>query len=748
MRREKRRQRRVDPRGSSWGHTARQRVAAFVAATIGVTSILVFGLPSAASAEITNPLPRADTWVTNARISAMARQGNDLYVGGEFTRWGPATGHGVLVDPNTGGVTNISPVVDGAVLDAAPDGSGGLYIVGAFNSVNGISRGHGAHLTASGAVTSWDPAASGIIRQIEPIGSNFFIGGDFYTIENVVRPKVAMVDPTVGSPFGWHPTINGPVEALALSPDHLRLFVGGEFTTVGGQSRKNVASVLVSTGAVEAWAPQPNGAVKTIALSPTGSRVYIGGTFTIVGAPRKKLAAVDAITGLLDPTWTADADGAVFSLAVSPNDDVYIGGGFTKVASKSRSNLAAVSTSGALLPWNPIATSAVFGITLPGDGTAWLAGAFGSVRFKPRVFTAHVDLVQGFNVAGADPLLSAPARIIVPMPDGSLFIGGDFTSSGTSVRPYLARIDATTGVLDPTFAPNLDGAVETMDISDDGSTLYIGGLFNTVNGATRHLAGAVSLPSGAVTGFNPNVNGFEVSALDSRGGSVVLGGQFSKVSGVPIANVARVDSITGDPDAAWQPTPNGKVRRLIILSDRSTIIAGDFTKFGLVTNRKYLGLAGPNGGLQPWDPEPTSFVFAGALSPDANTFYAGLGGPGGVGNAVEAFHLSSDHRLWRTEGSGDVQALDLSPDGQTIYAGGHFVEIYATGTTNVIATRNRAMALRASDGGLLPWTPPLDFAGVGVFAVLAKSDALYLGGEFTRIGTQPRQALAFFPGTP
>jgi hypothetical protein len=263
------------------------------------------------------------------------------------------------------------------------------------------------------------------------------------------------------------------------------------------------------------------------------------------------------------------------------------------------------------------------------------------------------------------------------------------------------------------------------------------------------LAAALAIPSGALTGFDPNVNGVEVSAVAEGAGKVVLGGQFSKVGGVPIANAARVDAATGKPDLTWLPNPNAAVEDVDILGDHSVILSGQFTKLGVLTSRQYVALIGPGGGVQPWNPQPSSFVYEGIVSPDGATFYAGLVGKGGLGNAVEAFtRTGTGTRLWRTEGDGDVQAMALSPNGQTIYAGGHFFQIFQTGTSNVIAYRNRAMAISASNGALLPWAPPLDFGGEGVYAVLATNDAVYLGGEFGGIGSLPCQGFAIFPGNP
>ena len=687
--------------------------------------------------------------MTNGRVNAIVRVGNHVYLGGEFTTVGPNTGRGVFLDDRTGAVLPGSPSINGTVFDAVPDGAGGVYVVGDFYAVNGVSRGNGAHIRADGTLGPFDPGADSVIRQIVRVGTRWAIAGEFLSVKGVERVRLAIIDGT-GAPTSWRADVNGSVHALAVSPDGTRLFVGGTYGQIDGEVRRNVASVNVTTGVVDTWAPPTNSTVYAIAVSPNATRVYLGGTFTTVGVlPRQRVAVVDYGTGIVDPVWQANVDGAVFALAVNAADQLYIGGRFGKLKNVGRLNAGAVDASGAVLPWNPWATDAVYDITFAAGNTAWLTGMFTSVRFVQRMFLARVDLNGGELASTVDPFASGPSRLALPLSGGRLFFGGEFTSVNVTKRQYLARLNATTGELDPTFLPTLDGPVNTLDVSEDGSTLYIGGRFTLVNGVARRLAAALWLPAGNVTSFDPNVEGYEVLAIDQRGTKVFIGGQFNRIGGVPLANVARVEAQNGDVNLVFAPNPNAAVRDVDATPDGGAILGGDFTRLGVVNMRSYLVHVGPNGGVQPWAPDVPSFVTEGVLSADGSTYYAALIGPGGRGNAVEAYSRGPDAtRLWRTEGDGDVQAIALAPDGETIYAGGHFFRIFATGTSDVIALRNRAMALSTSNGALREWAPVLDFNGVGVFSILATADELYLGGEFMRIGSASTQGVAFFPGVP
>src|SRR5690242_7862239 len=103
---------------------------------------------------------RDDLWVTNGPVNAMAIQGNALYVGGAFTRVGPATG-GLVALHGTSGNYMLAPLnVDGQVNAMIPDGMNGWYIGGSFQHVQGVARGSLARINRDGAVLPWNPGVN------------------------------------------------------------------------------------------------------------------------------------------------------------------------------------------------------------------------------------------------------------------------------------------------------------------------------------------------------------------------------------------------------------------------------------------------------------------------------------------------------------------------------------------------------------------------------------------------------------
>ena len=80
--------------------------------------------------------------------------------------------------------------------------------------------------------------------------------------------------------------------------------------------------------------------------------------------------------------------------------------------------------------------------------------------------------------------------------------------AGTAVtRNYLFAFNATTGALDTGFVPSVNGEVDSIVPTADGTGVYVGGEFTTAGGVATRLA-EFNLTTGArVTTFNPSLNG-------------------------------------------------------------------------------------------------------------------------------------------------------------------------------------------------------------------------------------------------
>lgn len=182
--------------------------------------------------------------------------------------------------------------------------------------------------------------------------------------------------------------------------------------------------------------------------------------------------------------------------------------------------------------------------------------------------------VTGINDGIAVPSLGAHVTAFAQIGD-TLYVGGKFLAvqqgpGGTPVtQSYLAAFNRTTGEWIPGFAPVLDAPVWEIKAAPDGSKLFVGGEFTSVNGQpnTSYLA-ALNPISGAPVpdwvGFvsRPNASS-DVRAMDVQNGWVYVSGNFTRASGgtgtqftgpITLSRMARFRVSDGRPDGAWKPS--------------------------------------------------------------------------------------------------------------------------------------------------------------------------------------------------
>src|SRR5262249_39248006 len=138
---------------------------------------------------------RQDLWVTNGKVNSLAAAGNVLYVGGNFTRVGPASGGWSELDPASGAIVASTPMVNGVVRVAVPDGSGGMYLGGSFGLVGGQPRSNLAQIDAAGNPTAWNPGANGTVTAMVVGDGALYVGGSFTFFGGPSRHPVAPLTP-------------------------------------------------------------------------------------------------------------------------------------------------------------------------------------------------------------------------------------------------------------------------------------------------------------------------------------------------------------------------------------------------------------------------------------------------------------------------------------------------------------------------------------------------------------------------
>ena len=196
-------------------------------------------------------------------------------------------------------------------------------------------------------------------------------------------------------------------------------------------------------------------------------------------------------------------------------------------------------------------SQAVIGNTVYAVGsftTARPAGAAPGVNTVARSNALAYNLTTGVLNTTWAPSLNGQGMAVAASPDGSrIYIGGDFTAVNGETRNRIVAVNPTSGALINTFQPRPDARVRALAVTND--TVYFGGLVTSVSSNARTRVAAVRASDGGLLPWAPDIQGGSVFALalSPDNSSVVIGGSFASVNSStnPGTGLARVDAVTG-----------------------------------------------------------------------------------------------------------------------------------------------------------------------------------------------------------
>jgi PKD repeat protein len=370
-----------------------------------------------------------------------------------------------------------------------------------------------------------------------------------------------------------------------------------------------------------------------------------------------------------------------------------------------------------------------------------------------------------------------------------VFVGGRFTTArpagaaagvNTVPRSNFMAYSLSTGVLDTAFQPAFNGQVKVVAASADGSRLYVGGDFTTVNGQPRNRFAAFDVTTGTlVANFAPDFN-HVVDAIVVTPGAVYVGGDFTMVNGQWRIRLAAVSPVTGAL-SGWRPQADAVVLSMVLTPDNSKlVVGGSFEYLNTTSLAQGMGAVDPTtGAALPWNDGIISFGPKGgitSLRSDGTAIYANsyqYGPPPGTSvhqfEGTVSLNPATGAIIWMEDCHGDTYGSFAT--GNFVYAVGHAHYCQTVGGFPQLpgTSHQAAMAFsKAATGtldantqsgykdwagtpspnivGWFPYLQPGTFTGQGqaAWAITGNSQYVVLGGEFPAVNATGQQGLVRF----
>ncbi|MBA2662648.1 MAG: hypothetical protein H0U74_10165 [Bradymonadaceae bacterium] len=654
--------------------------------------------------------------------------------------------------------------VPNGTVNAMARGTDTLYLGGEFDYV-GPYTGAIIRLDSSGQRVAGWPEINGVVHAVVSDGAGgWIIGGLFSEVGGFSRQNLARIRNDGSVDIAWKLPVNGAVHALLIHNN--LIYAGGSFNVVGLQQRNGLAA-FNTNGTLTTWNPsvyttEPGGGrAAVLALEAIGNTIYVGGGFDDAqGAgndlpvfARANIAAFDT-SGALQPE-NPGIVGTVHAIKALTSSSIAVGGSFTTAGGQARQNFAVFNANLVLQAFNPSFAKGIFAIATTVD-RIYIGGAFNQVTINGTTSTR--ENIAAFSRDASPVLLESwkpniqgTVHVIAPYAD-QILVGGDFTAIVVGATMYnrnrLVALSQSTA--EPTFWN--PGAGHTVHaLARDGSQVLAAGRFNSVGGQTRKNLAALAVSESLITpnsfegellDWNHPTNG-PVYALQYQGGAqqvLFVGGQFTQISGSPRTNLAAFSTTGLRP---WSPSVNGSVLALALHPSQSTLyLGGLFTQVQGQARGKLAALSSTTSNavsLQTWAPslEPASGAAAYALYANANDVYIGgsfssISLSTGVAitkaNLIAVGHNNVVTSLTPTP-NGPVWAI--VPSGTNILIGGNF--------TNLGTSPKNYFARFDTTGGVPDGFGPS--ANQPVHAIARGTSVTYLGGAFSTLATLTRNRI-------
>jgi hypothetical protein len=360
----------------------------------------------------------------------------------------------------------------------------------------------------------------------------------------------------------------------------------------------------------------------------------------------------------------------------------------------------------------------------------YAGGTMGAVQNAGRTTTYTRNNMFAFNattgaVQAFAPVFDGRVWAIVPAPDGTLIVGGEFTRVNGVARRGLAKIDPVTGALRTGFVPAGMTSGGVYDARMVNGRLIVSGSFGrrlrALNPATGADTNYISqLVTGTVGGTNAGPTRVYRFAVDPAGTQLVGIGNFTSVGGVARRQAFKLNlGATATVSSWYDPNFDRQCSSASFPAYlRDVDFAPDGSAFGFVAT----GYVANSGDL-------------GKTVCDAAALYAADDSP------------SASPRWINYTGGDTLHSLAIT--GETVYVGGHqrwLDNPYGLNDAGPGAKSRAGIgAISAATGKALDWNPGKT-RGIGAKALYPVSGrGLWVGSDGRMFGGEVHDAVAFCP---
>lgn len=660
-----------------------------------------------------------DAWGPNGTVTAIARSGDTLYVGGFFDYVGPATGPFVVVDPATGASISV-PQLSGRVALIAPVPGGGWVLSGYF-----VLRGDATptrtlvRLDATGAVvSSWLVTVDGVVSFLAVGGDAVYLGGSLSAVNRTTRKGLAAVDLVTGALLPFEPIRADDPNPGFVSDGLLYagvVYVLGEFRE--GVRGPQVASIDLATGT---FRPVSTGPVaRVIAMSAVDGTLYLTGYSTSSASAGAKVAVATGVAS----AWNVSASLYVSQL-VATSAAVFARAAAPDVAGNS---VVALDPASGVQVGPPLASGG-FAIHLA-LGAAHL---FVSRQLSPGAFDVvalplAAPAVTAWTVFASDSVdgvAESGARLAIA--------GVRLRSVGGVKRSRLFAMDLRTGR--PTsFAPAVS-SVSVFALAVVGNVLVTGLQSAEFEGVHEPALAAFDRLSGQSLSWSPVGTGI-VFSLAADGRALYVGGNFLLVDGVSRPYLAAISLATGHV-TTWLPVPDRPISAVSV-TESGVVAVGRFTTVAAAARGAGAVFVGTDLNLGPWNPEAAFGVHSETAVAD-------------VATAAGRIAIAGPFDLLKGRNAAGFGVFDAAGALLPIAAPPRFFKVASVsglGTQFLIGGPIASVAIvSALTGADLGWSPPFDGENFpGVYQVERYADFAVVAGRFDSAGGRPVLNLAIFP---